>query len=95
MDQKDAKNCKSCLIFETFCLERILRDLEAVTEFLDHLILRFLALFLPIFSDLCRMYIYFKELVRRYMTSKMGCRPTISDFLKFVATSAPNQITNN
>ena len=28
-------------------------------EFLDYLILRFLALFLPIFSNLCRIYVFF------------------------------------
>ena len=34
---------RNCLIFENVCLEQILRDLETIMEFLDYLILRFLA----------------------------------------------------
>ena len=34
----------------------------------------------------------FKALFRRYRTSKIGFQPTIFDFLKFVAFSAPNEI---
>ena len=35
---------------------------------------------------------YFKALFRRYSTLKMGFQPTISDFLKFILLSAPNEI---
>ena len=49
---------RNCLIFENFCSERILRDLETIMEFLDYLILRYLALFLPIFSDLYRIHVF-------------------------------------
>ena len=59
-----------CLIFENFCLERILRDLEAIMEFLD-LILRFLALFPPIFSDLCRIHV-FQSIVQKIQGFKNG-----------------------
>ena len=37
-------------------------------------------------------YMYFKALFRRYSTLKMGFQPTISDFLKFILLSAPNEI---
>ena len=63
-------------------------------EFLDYLILRFLALFLPYFQIYVG-YIYFKALFRRYKTSKMGFQLTISAFLKFVPFSVLNEITNN
>ena len=83
-----------CLNFENFCLEKILRDLETFIEFLDYLILRFLSPLLPIFSDLCRIYVL-QSIVQKNITSKMGFQHTISNFLKFVAFSAPNEITNN
>ena len=38
-------------------------------------------------------YMYFKALFRRYKTSNMDVR--LADFLKFVAFSAANKITNN
>ena len=39
------------------------------------------------------VYMDFKALFRRYRTSKIGFQPTIFDFLKFVAFSAPNEIS--